>query len=173
MKTRSAAVEYANIFYLVCKEQNVIDEVLYNLKSLRKLDSELKETFLVPTISKDVRKAIISELKEIGFMDEVLNLLKVLIDSEALNLFGEILDEFENIYQEENKILIVHATVAQELSDERQDMVHKNLEAKLNCFVVVIYTVDKSIIGGIKFDYNGYSVNNTIKKQLSVLKNIY
>ncbi len=173
MKARSAAVEYANILYLVCKENDIVEEVMYDSKSLITLSSELKRTFMIPTVSKEIRKDIIEELSKLDIRVEVINLFKVLIDSNSLSLFDEILMEFQNLYQEENDIVIVYATVASEITSSQKDQVRSSLESKLNKFVVVIYNVDPSVIGGIKFEYNGKSINNTISKQLEVIKSIY
>lgn len=173
MRARSAAAEYANILYLVCKENDIVEEVMYDSKSLLKLSLELKRTFMIPTISKEIRKDIINELSEVDVQKEVINLFKLLIDANAIHLFPEILIEFETLYQSENDIIIVHATIASDLTSEQKDNVRSSLEKKLDKFVVVIYEINPAIIGGIKFEYNGKSINNTISKQLELIKNIY
>ncbi len=173
MKVRSTSVEYAKVFYLVCKEENILDEVLYDSKQLLKVNNELKKSLLLPVIAKDIRKDILDELQKVGMQKEVINLFKVLIDANSLHLFDEILAEFEELYQRENDILIVHATVASELTSQQKDDLCSKLEEKLGSFVVLLYDVKPAVIGGIKLEYRGNVINNTIAKHLAAFKKIY
>lgn len=172
-KLRGPANVYAAILYDICVENDIVDEVLYEIKSLSKVhDLEVRKVLSVPIISKEQKKAIIGELAKAGYKDEIVNLLKILIDNNELRLFNKILVAFQEIYQEKNDIVIVNVTVARQLESSQINEITTKLEAKLSKFVVLITDIDPKIIGGIKIEYDGTLIDNTIEKYTNELEKL-
>ncbi len=171
MKTSSVAVDYATVFYDVCEERNIVDEVLYDIKTLKRMSEEnLYNLFSIPVVTKKMKKELLDELAKAGIHQEVINLLKILVDNNDVDVFGEILEAYQNIYQEKKNIKIVHVTTARKLSSVALDKMREMLEERFNSFVVIMTAVDPAIIGGVKIEYSGKEVDNTISKQLKKLK---
>lgn len=171
MKTSSAAVDYATVFYDVCEERNIVDSVLYDIKAMKKMFNEnLGQLFSIPIITKKMKKELLDDLVTANVHQEVINLLKILVDNNDFDIFNEILEEYQNIYQIKKNIKIVHVTTARKLSSNALDQVRIKLEEKLNSYVVVITIINPDLIGGIKIEYAGKEVDNTILKQLQNLK---
>lgn len=171
MRTSSIAADYAKVFYEVCEERNIIEEVLYESKNLIKMhDREITNMFSIPIITKEMKKELLDEIGKADIQPEVINLLKILVDNNEINLFGEILVEFQKIYQEKMNIKIVHITVARKLTSNALDSIRVKLESQLDSFVVLFTTIDPTIIGGIQIEYDGKEINNTILRQLNQLK---
>ncbi len=171
MKTSSIAIDYAKVFYDVCEERNIVDEVLYDIKALIKMSEEnLDQLFSIPIITRKMKKELLDELTKANIHAEVINLLKVLVDNDEFKIFNEILAEYQNIYQEKRNIKIVHITTARKLSSNAIDNIRVQLEAKFNSYVVIMTTINPEIIGGIKIEYSGKEIDNTILNQLNKLK---
>lgn len=170
MRTSSVAANYAKVFYEVCEENQIVEKVLYEIRSLRDLDSELHQMFDNPIITKAMKKELLDEISKAGIRPEIINLLKILVDNNELNIFGEILIEYKNIYQEKNDIKIVNLTLARPLSSENLDEIRKKLEKQLDSFIVLTTSIDEKVIGGVKITYDGKEIDNTIYKHLKQLK---
>jgi F-type H+-transporting ATPase subunit delta len=171
MRASSAAIDYANIFFEVCQDEKITDEIMYEFRKLLEInDRDIVKFLTIPIISKDDKKEALDCLVESGVNVVVVNLMKVLIDNNELNLFREILFEFQKIYQEKEKIKVVYVTSARPLDSDMLDTVREGLEKKLDSFVVIITNVIPKLIGGIKIEYDGMVVDNTILKQLNDMK---
>ncbi len=170
MKTSSVATDYAKVFYEVCEERQIVEEVLYDIRGLLHIDIELRQIFGIPVITRAMKKELLDEISKANIRPEIINLLKILVDNNDLNIFGEILHEYQNIYQVKNDIKIVNLTVARPLSSANLDSIREKLEEQLNSFVVLTTEIDESIIGGIKISYDGKEIDNTIFKHLKQLK---
>ena len=171
MRTSSAAADYASIFFEVCQEQEITNQIMYEFKKLLQINnSEINKFLSIPIISKEIKKDILSSLEEIGVNKIVINLMKVLIDNNDLHLFREVLEEFQNIYQIEEDIKIVFVTSAKPFDSDMLDKIRIGLEKQLDALVVLSTHVEPKLIGGVKFEYDGKIIDNTVLKQLSVMK---
>lgn len=173
MKNNSHAIDYARVLYQVCEEENKIDEILYDAKSLLEIhDTEINKVLSIPIISKQQKKDLLDELNQVGVHSEIINLLKILADNNEISLFSAIIEEFQGIYQEKKDIMIVTVTMAQHPTNEQVDMIRTRIESQLNKLVIVIPHVDPSIIGGIKIEYDSKQIDNTVSKYLEKIKKI-
>ncbi|MGL5021626.1 MAG: ATP synthase F1 subunit delta [Mycoplasmatales bacterium] len=171
MRISSAAADYANVFFEVCQEQKITNQIMYELKQLLQINnSEIIRFLSIPIITMKIKKDILSSLEEIGVNKIVINLMKVLIDNNDLYLFREVLKEFQNIFQIKKDIKIVFVTSAKSFDSEILDNIRIGLEKQLNAFVVLSTNVEPKLIGGVKFEYDGKIIDNTVLKQLSVMK---
>lgn len=172
MRTTSLANDYATVLYEVCEEQKIEANVLYDIKEIVKMhNEEVAHVLNLPIVSKAQKKEIVDELTKVNVNQCVINLLKVLIDNNQLKLFGEIMQTYQEIFQKKKDIQIVNITVAKKLDSEAFDNIRKTLEQKLNKFVVVLPTVDPSVVGGIKIEFNGKVIDNTVIRHLNKIKN--
>ncbi len=170
MRTSSVAYDYAKVFYEVCKEENIIDDILYEYKTLIRLNNEELHFFLMlPTVNNELKKNLIDNLDTCGLSKIVINLIKILIDNGELELFGQIIDEYQNLYQIDNDIKIIDITLAADLESKQINDIRINLENKFKKFIVLRKTIDPKILGGIKIEYDGKVIDNSIIKQINNL----
>lgn len=166
----SISKHYAQNLFEVCQENNIVDNVLYEIKTLQKIhDQQIIKFLTIPTIKKNDKKETLDELVVLGYEKVLVNLLKVLIDNNHISLFNTILDEFQKIYQDFNKIKIINITVARKLSEDNLNILKVNLERNLNKFIVLNVMINESIIGGIKIEFDSFIIDNTISTQLKNL----
>lgn len=171
MRSSSLATDYANAFYDVCEEQNIVHEIIFDLRTLINIhDAEIIKFLRISIIPKEVKKELLDELINYEIKPIVINLMKILIDNNHSDIFREVFAEFGRIFQARNDIKVVHVTTARELSSRAREDIRVNLEEKLNSFVVLSTVIDPSVIGGVKFEYDGFQLDNTIKRQLKQIK---
>lgn len=168
MKNNLKAMTYAQCLYTLSVEQNITNEVLYEIKSFSKIqDKDIIKILQYPLISKEKKKELVDSLSEVGIRDIIINLIKVLIDFNDINLFGTVLQEFEQMYKIDNDVKIIEVTFAKEPSDKVVNSVVKMLETKLKKFVVIKKKIDPSLIAGIKIEFDSQIVDGSVKRQLS------
>lgn len=171
MRSSSLATDYANAFYGVCEEKNIVHEIIFELRTIIDIhDAEITKFINISIIPKKVKKDLVDELVNFNIEPIVINLMKILIDNNQSHIFREVFHEFVRIFQERNDIKVVHVTTARELSSAARENIRVSLEEKLNCFVVLSTVVNPDVIGGVKFEYDGYQLDNTIKRQLKQIK---
>lgn len=171
MRSSSVAVDYANAFYDVCVEKNIVHEIIFDLRTLIDIhDAEIIKFINISIIPKSIKKELLDELTKFDIEPIVINLMKILIDNNQSHLFRQVFAEFGRIFQERNDIKVVHVITARKLSSEAREKIRVNLEQQLGCFVVLSAKIDPSLIGGVKFEFDGFQLDNTIKRQLKQIK---
>lgn len=168
MNNSSKAMDYAKMLFEVSEEENKVDEVLYDLNTLRKIKlKEVSRLLTLPIVSETTKIELIDTLQELNMNYIIRNFIKVLISRKDFNLFLEIIEEYRSIYQNKKDIQIVNISTAKKITSENLDFLIKEIERRLDKFVVITSTVDEKLIGGIKIEYEGKEVDNTIKRHLN------
>lgn len=173
MNSTAIAMDYARILYSVCEEKKIVEEMLYEIKKFDLIDTKEVDDFLTtPLISKELQIKLVNELKNAGIIKELLNLIKILLEQRHFQYFHEIVKEFQLIYQKKQNIKFVIITTARVLSNEIYDKIHDRIADKFSSNVILFKKINPDLIGGIKIEYDGKIIDNTIKKQLKELINI-
>ena len=168
MTNSSKSMDYAKILFEVCVEAENTTTALYDLNKLRTMKSEEVGRLLnLPVISPEIKIKLIDSLEQFDISKYILNLIKILIQRKDYNYFPEIIEEYKKLYQDKEGIKIVNVYTAKKISGDNLNVLIKELETKLEKFIIISPIVDPELIGGIKIEYDGKEVNNTIKKHLN------
>ena len=166
--------EYAEALFSVALEENSAEEYLEALLTLRKVIGENPEyiEFLAsPAIPMSERAVAIDEA--FGSMPEyVVSFIKLLCEnSKARNLFGCI-NEYERLCSVfSNKAnAVVYSAV--ELNDAQKKALAEKLLKLTEKTVEVSYIIDESLIGGIKIEVDGKTIDGSVKNRLSEMKDV-
>lgn len=94
-------------------------------------------------------------------------LVKVLSEKKALNYSEGILSALTDLFDKEQGIIKVHATVHDRLDEETKSLLIKTLKEKyLAKEVILSETVDQRILGGIKLQIGEDVYDATVKSKL-------
>lgn len=165
---------YAQPLFSLCVEKNITKEMLSAVQSLASIDDqEIIKVLSYPIISKQDKKEIIDELRDTDIPQELLNLLKLLIDFDEVKMLGDILENYVLLYQHEYGVEIVKATFAKEPTSEKIKKLKEMLANKLGSDkeIIIQSDVDTSLIGGIVIEYNDKVIDNSVKTHLNQLIN--
>ena len=166
----TGAREYAEALFLVCKEEGLIKEALYDLHSVCtaiKENPDYLKLLATPALSKDERVGLIDGA--CGTVCEaVKNLFKILAENRCAHLSGKIYTEYRALVDEEYGILRAEAVTAVALTDSQKEKIRSKLALITSASEVVLTnTLDPSILGGIKLRYRGTQIDSSIKERLS------
>jgi ATP synthase F1, delta subunit len=167
------AKEYATALFELASSNNMLDEIINQFDTLMLAINENEDFMKVltyPRISSKQKKECIKNVCK--SMNEIfVNFLYVLIDNNRVDKIKEIYEEFTNLVNEKNNILIVNVISASKLSSSQLN----DLEIKLAEYfgkkhISINPLIDEKLIGGIKVIANGKSIDLSLNSKLQSLK---
>jgi len=125
-----------------------------------------------PKVSKQEKKEIIRQVF-LGRIDStVLSFLFVLIDNDRFSLLEDIVEAYKDILDDKNKTTTVHAFSKISLTEDEKRRLEENLRTKLDTHVVIQNIIDESIQGGVRLEYEGFVLDDTLSSKLKRLKDV-
>ena len=169
---------YAQALYALTKEESCSEAVLKELAVLG--ESFAKEPKFVqllsaPNLSKEERCDILDESFRGKVHPYVLNFLKILTEKGYMRRFSDCCKAFRQLYNEDHGILEVFAYTAIALTDGQKERLSQKLQAVTGKTIDLINRVDPDCLGGVRLDYDGKRVDDTVEHRLesisALLKN--
>lgn len=160
---------YADAIYDIAREMGIVLDVFSLLKEVDTLynkNLEFREFFQHPLVKKEDKLALIekifSEQKEIEQ-----NIVLYLVERGRISEIKSVLEEYKALYYEENGIIDVKATFANEITEEQLKKLVEKLEKNSNKKVNLEFAVDSSLIGGGILKIGDKIIDGSIKTQLN------
>lgn len=151
-KQLKTAGNYAEALFKIGQEQNSVDKLYTQLKSVTEIinsSKELKKFFENPLVSANDKKEIVFKIFGKDFDLQIINILNVLADNKRMNILNTILYCFENMYENVKNISKVKIISAVEMNTESKNRIIKILTEKLNQKIIPEYKIQSNIIGGL------------------------
>ncbi len=131
------------------------------------LDAENMRFFMHPNIVKKSKQALIDEFKlPLLFKD----FLKVLVQNNRFDVIYLIQNSYDKLVDQLDATMRIEVFTGKPLAKERIENLEKVYGEKYNRKVVVSTTVDTTIAGGMRIEYNGMVLNDTVNHSLNKLK---
>ena len=172
--TRVANV-YAQALYELAKAEDLGQEVLQQLQQLQVCFEETPaylRLLSMPNISKQERCGILDE----GFRGKVhpyiLNFLKILTEKGYVGQFPMCVAAYREQYYRDNGIVPVCAVTAVVLTGEQMEKLVDKLERLTGKTVELTNRVDTSCLGGVRLEYDGKCVDDTIQHRLDAIRSL-
>jgi F-type H+-transporting ATPase subunit delta len=175
VKLRTLGRRYAMALLNLATEQNVLDEVRRSLKEFLATWHDSKDLRLVfenPSVSFEARREILREIaKASGMHKLVLDALIFVSDRGGrFKHLPEIVDAFEDEAEKRAGRIRAEVVTATELPAEYFAGLQRTLEQATGKQVVVITSVDPSIIGGVVTRVGDKVFDGSVQYQLNELK---
>ena len=165
-------LEYAQALFDLSTHHQEDLEALDILNEILK-DPEIKRVVFHPSIEKDAKKTMFSNVFKDKTSDLFIHFIDVLIDNDRLGEVENILDSFKYICDYQSGILNVTIKSNNELNDEQLALIVKYLKNKYQKNEVkYTFIKDESLIGGIKIIVGNDLIDATIDDQLLKMKEI-
>lgn len=168
---------------------NVYGEALYDLARSEGLDQQIlgelgvlsasfnqEPDFLrllaAPNVSKEERCQII----ESSFRDKVhpyvLNFLKILTEKGYPRHFSDCCEAYRVHFNADHGILPVKAVSAVALTEDQSARLCEKLQAITGKTIELTNRVDPDVLGGIRLDYDGKRLDDTVSHRLESIRNM-
>ena len=166
---------------------NVYGEALYDLAVSEGLSQQLlqeltvlEESFrqspdflrllAVQSLTKQERCAILDDSFRNKVHPYILNFLKILTEKGYPKHFFDCVASYREHYNRDNGILPVTAVTATALTQAQADRLCEKLEAITGKTIQLHNKLDADILGGIRLDYDGKSLDGTIANRLDAIR---
>lgn len=163
---------YADAILETAKELNAVSDFgkqLDEIIAVIKNSSDLQVVMNNSAISGSKKIDIIDEIFNGKINQKLLNFLKILIKKNRFNSLDTINEIYKNEVTRLSNKQKVEITSPIPLNFENKTNVLFKLEHKLNCEVIPVWKVDKSLIAGLTFKIGDCVIDTSIRSKLEKL----
>ncbi len=168
---------------------NVYGEALYDLARSEGLDAQIlgelsvlnasfcqEPEFLrllaAPNVSKEERCQILDSSFRNKVHPYVLNFLKILTEKGYPRHFSDCCEAYRVHFNADHGILPVRAISAVALTDEQSARLCEKLQKLTGKTIELTNRVDPDVLGGIRLDYDGKRLDDTVSHRLESIRNM-
>ena len=164
---------YGDALFEVALEKNQLDAFLEEVKAAKSAMEENSELFKLmshPKIVKEEKVKIITEIFSGKVSEELVGLLRMIVDKGHFNEVISVLDYFIDQSKEYKNIGTAYVSSALELTDAQKAAVEKRLlETTKYVEFEMHYNVDSALIGGMVIRIGDRVVDSSVRTKLSAL----
>ncbi|MBO5891843.1 MAG: ATP synthase F1 subunit delta [Oscillospiraceae bacterium] len=164
---------YGEALYSLACEEGLSKEILQELTALEQSFAQ-EPAFLrlldAPNLTKEERCQVLEDCFRGNIHGYVLNFLKLLTEKSYARQFGACCAVYRNCYNEDNGILPVTAVTAVPLKESQYTALSQKLAAVTGKTIQLHNRVDEAVLGGIRLDYNGIRLDDTLAHRLGDIR---
>jgi F-type H+-transporting ATPase subunit delta len=163
---------YARSLFEVAREQGKLDELREQVAQFADALGEQRELavfFFSPYFSTKEKRDGLDSLLE-GADQILLNFLSLLIENHRMPVIFRIRQEYERLWDEENRTLPVEITSAIELDQATTDSLGRTIGERAGRNVTLSARVDPDILGGIVVRVGNSILDASIRNRLEQLR---
>lgn len=166
---------YGEALYGLVRDEGLTKPVLSELAALNESFSQ-EPQFLrllsAPNLSKQERCQVIDDCFQGKLQPYVLNFLKLLTEKGYMRHFSDCCASYKNLYNQDNGILPVTAVTAVPLSEVQSGKLTDKLTQITGKTIELANRVDPSVLGGIRLDYDGKRLDDTVAHRLEAVRSL-
>jgi len=130
---------------------------------------ELKNVLFHPRIKIEEKKKIFNRVFAEEISEEIHNFIQLLIDKRRIFFIKAIINQFNNLVNDREKILEIEVVSAIELEEDMKDRLKEKIEKEMDYEVILNNTVDPEILGGLVLKIGDKIIDGSIQHKLNTL----
>lgn len=166
---------YAEALYALAKDEGCYETVLKEIKALDEAfhaEPEFLRLLAAPNLSKDERCNIADASLRDKVNPYVLNFIKILIEKGYIRYFSDSVKAYRQIYNRDNSVLEVTALTAAPMTEQQKAALKEKISSMTGKTVELVCRVDPACLGGVRLDYDGKRVDDTVANRLASIGNL-
>ena len=167
--------EYAEALFTVAVENNALDKYSDCLEVLKEVIEENPDytVFLhSPALPLSERLSAIDEAFGKDFPELLVSFLKLLCENGRIRELVPCIKEFEALKRSASNITVATVYSAIELNAETKEKLCHKLCKITGKNVEAVYIIDPNMLGGIKIEIDGKTIDNSITNNLKRIKGV-
>ena len=160
------AAKYAKLLFDEASEAKATDKIFRELSAFHEAicsKPELPKALASPVEKDKIEQLIAKVSLKFKFSNLVSNFMQLAVRMQRLKLLPDILDEYQRLMDSMGNMKIVQLSSAREMDKKDQGLMHKMLVPHFGDNIVVKYSVDSSIIGGVVASCNSLVLDASVK----------
>lgn len=166
---------YGNALYELAASEELSEEILSQLQALSESFAQ-EPDFLKLLSAHQLSKAERCRIIDDGFQGKlhpyVINFLKILTEKGYVRHFSDCCKAYRLRYNDAHNILPVVAVTAISLRAEQHSRLKEKLEKQTGKTVQLTNRIDPAVIGGIRLDFDGKSMDDTVQSRLQSIEHL-
>ena len=166
---------YGESLYELAREEeltSLISQQLTVLQDAFRQEPDFIRLLSSPNLTKQERCQILDDSFRGKIHAYILNFLKILTEKGYMRYFSDCCDAYTEHYDQDNGILRVDAVCAVELSVDQKDKLIEKLAGITGKEVVLRTRIDPRVLGGIRLDYDGQRLDDTVSNRLDTIRDM-
>ena len=166
---------YGEALYTLALEENLTAAILEELNVLNRSfrqEPDFIRLLSSPNLSKQERCAILDDSFRGKVHPYVLNFMKILTEKGYMKHFSDCCKAYEEHYNLDNGILPVTAITAVALTAQQSEKLTDKLSRTTDKQVKLLNKVDPTILGGVRLDYDGKRLDDTVSHRLDAIRTL-
>lgn len=164
--------EYAKALFTICAEQNKIDEYANCLTEINNAvaeQPEYLEYLFSPAEPLSNRLSAIDEAF-VNYPEHIVCFLKLLCENGRIRELPSLIEDFFELKKIHENSITAFITSAIELSDAQKQRLVEKLNTAYNKNIVAVYNVEPALLGGMKIEIDGKTLDGSVFRKLSLIK---
>jgi len=173
MSVYRVARRYAEAALELAEEQKQGERLAEDLEILQKAIKESREFLAMlksPVISKEKKRAVLTETFKPRFGALSFNFLSMILDKGREDLLGDIIGEYFKLRDDRLGIVTLDVRAATELSKSQQQAIVQRFEEITQKKIRVAFSIDKQLKGGFVARVGDTVYDGSIQRQLELLR---
>ncbi len=166
----SLAERYAQALFELALDEHRLNEVKRDLDGLiaaMQESPEVAEFIVSPYFSPDDKKTLLAQTLATQFTALTLSFIDTVIRNGRAGMLSDIVARFNALWDKHKGIQPVTVTVAQPISQQRQERLSADLADVLNGPIRMNVEVDPAIVGGVFIRCGDRIIDNTLRGRLT------
>jgi len=168
-----ATKTYSDALFELAIEENIVDDLFEEVLSVKEAISEnpeLKELMVHPKVVKEEKVQIIEGIFKGKVSDVLCGFLVQIVSAGRYEMLDDTLEYFVAQVKEYKKIGIAYVVTPKELADDKKQLVEKRLlETTAYETMEMHYSIDESLIGGMRIRIGDKVVDSSVSTKLMQL----
>ena len=163
---------YGEALYSLAREEALDKRILEELAILDRSfaqETDFLRLMSAPNLSKEERCGILDRCFRDKVHEYVLSFLKILMEKGYIRRFHDCVQAYRRLYNEDHGILCVTAVTAVALNDAQKAKLCGKLTQLTGKTIDLTNRVDSACIGGVRLDYDGKRLDDTVSHRLESL----
>ena len=165
---------YAEALYSLAKDEGVnVAEIKQQLQTLEQSFAQepaFVRLLSAPNLTKQERCGILDSSFRGKVHSYVLNFLKILTEKGYMRYFTDCSRAYRELYNQDHNILVVTAVTAVALTAAQSAKLKEKLSGITGKTVELVNKVDPACLGGVRLDYDGKRVDDTVSHRLDAIR---
>lgn len=169
------ATVYAQALYELARDEGLCDVMLSQLTVLGNAFSENPDfvrLLSTPNLPKEERCRIVDDSFAGMAQQYVLNFIKLLTEKGYIRHFADCCRAFRELYNDDKGILPVNVLSAVPLTGAQRERLAAKLSGVTGKTIELNCAVDPACIGGVRLDYDGKRVDDTVSHRLDAVRSL-
>lgn len=160
--------QYAVALFELASEEGMTSEIETAFTTfIEGLDGQSSAFFTHPGVKTDEKKDVIRSLE---FPNLFKNFLFLILDKNRFDHLETILDSYKAIRSKADEEMHIVVYSKKPLSEKRIEQLKDAYEKKYNRTVTMENRIDETIVGGLRFEFDGKVIDDTINNTLKQFK---